>query len=161
MGVLRRAANEFLSHRRLAVAGVSRDGAHAANLVYRRLRDEGYEVFALNPSAAEVEGDRCYHALAEIPGGVEGVVIVTPPDAAPGVVRECAQAGVPRVWLHRSFGQGSVSPEAVALCEREGISVLDGACPMMFLEPVDLGHRCIRWVLGATGKLPDADEYQA
>lgn len=161
MSALQEAAAEFLSHRRLAVAGVSRDGAHAANALFRRLRDEGYQVYALNPNADEVEGGACYHALAEIPGGVEGVVIATPPAAAAGVVRECADAGVPRVWLHRSFGAGSVSAEAVALCEQQGIAVLDGGCPMMFLDPVDVGHRCMRWLLGAVHKLPEASTYAA
>lgn len=159
MKSLQEAASEFLSHRRIAVAGVARDGASAANIVYRRLRSERYEVFPLNPHAEEVEGDRCYHSLAEIPGGVEGVVIGTPSTAATDVVRECIEAGVRRVWLHRSFGTGSVSDDAVALAEREGIAVIAGACPMMFLQPVDLPHRCVRWVLGATGKLPAAEAY--
>jgi uncharacterized protein len=69
-------------------------------------------------------------------------------------VRDCVAAGVQRIWLHRSFGTGSVSDEAVALAEREGLRVIAGACPMMFLQPVDLPHRCMKWVLGATGKLP-------
>jgi len=56
---LRTAAEEFLSHRRIAVAGVARNGASAANYVYQRLREIGYEVYPVNPNAAEVEGDRC------------------------------------------------------------------------------------------------------
>lgn len=99
MESLREAASEFLSHPRIAVAGVARDGASAANIVYRRLR-------------------------------------------------------------YRSFGTGSVSAEAVALAEREGLAAIAGACPMMFLQPVDLGHRCMRWMLGATGKLPAAGAYE-
>jgi uncharacterized protein len=155
MTELKRAALEFLSHRRLAVAGVARDGANPANLIYRRLRRDGYEVFPVNPSASEVEGDVCYASVSGIPGGADGVVIATPPGATAGVVEECAAAGIPRVWIHRSFGTGSVSGEAVAACERHGIEVIAGACPMMFLDPVDVGHRCMRWLLGATGKLPD------
>jgi uncharacterized protein len=154
MESLKLAAADFLAQDRLAVTGVSRDGAHVANLVYRRLRERGYTVFALNPNADEVEGDRCYHALADIPGGVAGVFIATRPELAPAVVRECAAEGVPRVWMHRSFGTGSVSAEATAIGESAGIRVIAGACPMMFIEPVDIGHRCMRWLLGATGKLP-------
>jgi uncharacterized protein len=154
MDSLKLAAADFLAQERLAVAGVSRDGAHVANLVYRRLRERGYTVFALNPNADEVEGDRCYHSLSDIPGGVTGVFIATRPESAPEVVRQCAAAGVPRVWMHRSFGTGSVSAEAAAIGESAGIRVIAGACPMMFIEPVDIGHRCMRWLLGATGKLP-------
>jgi uncharacterized protein len=156
MQELKAAAAEFLSYRRLAVCGVARDGGNPANLIYRRLRDDGYEVLPVNPSADAVEGDRCFHSVMEIPGVVEGVVIATPPEAALSVVEECVAAGVPRVWIHRSFGAGSVTAEAVAACRAAGIAVIAGACPMMFLDPVDLGHRCMRWILGTTGKLPKA-----
>jgi uncharacterized protein len=159
MNDLRRAAADFLAQRRIAVAGVARDGGSAANVVYRRLREKGYEVFALNPSANEVEGDRCYASVGAVPGGVDGVVIGTPPQSGEPVVRDCLAAGVPRVWFHRSFGTGSVSADAVALAEREGLAVIAGACPMMFIEPVDPAHRCMRWVLGAIGRLPDTTAY--
>lgn len=160
MHSLQAAAADFLSHRRLAVAGVSRKGDTAANGIYRALRDAGYRVFPLNPNAAEVEGDPCFPSVGAIPGGVDGVIVATHPDVAAEVVRECALLRVPRVWLHRSFGQGSVSEEAVELARSEGLDVIDGACPLMFLEPVDLGHRCIRWILNARHRLPRADAYE-
>jgi uncharacterized protein len=156
MQELKAAAAEFLSYRRLAVCGVARDGRNPANLLYRRFRGDGYDVVPVNPSADAVEGDQCFASVMEIPGVVDGVVIATPPETALSVVEECVAAGVPRVWIHRSFGAGSVSEEAVAACRAAGIAVIAGACPMMFLEPVDLGHRCMRWILGATGKLPEA-----
>jgi uncharacterized protein len=151
---LKEAAAEFLAQRRIAVCGVSRAGDVAANVVYRRLREDGYEVFAVNPGADEVEGDRCYRSLRDVPGGVDGVVIGTPPGATADVVRESAELGIPRVWVHRSFGTGSSSPEAVTVARDAGIELLDGGCPMMFLEPVDLGHRCMRWLLARMGRLP-------
>ena len=157
---LARAAAEFLAQRRIAVAGVSRAQPNAANTIYRRLRTAGYEVFACNPNAEQVEGDVCYHSIGDIDGPLDGVVIATHPDAALAVARDCVQRGVPRVWLHRSLGAGSVSSEAVAFCEANGIAVIDGGCPLMFIQPVDLGHRCIRWVLDMTGKLPDGEKYR-
>src|SRR5512139_2256868 len=93
---------EFLSGKRLAVVGVSRDTGQPANAVYRRLRDSGYEVFAVNPNASEVEGARCYADLASVPGAIDGVMIVTHPDMSAAVVRQCAERGVRRVWFHRS-----------------------------------------------------------
>jgi predicted CoA-binding protein len=160
MSNLAAAAAEFLAQRRIAVAGVSRDQPNAANVIYRRLRTDGYDVFAVNPAADVVEGDRCYHSLAEIEGGVDAVVVGTHPDVSLAVVEACAAAGVPRVWLHRGIGEGSVSAEAVRYCEKHDIAVIAGACPMMFLEHADLGHRCIGWVLGKLGRLPDAHEYE-
>jgi predicted CoA-binding protein len=159
MESLREAARDFLAHRRVAVVGVSRGGDTAANVIYRRMRRDGYEVFAVNPNATEVEGDPCWPALDALPDGVETVVVGTPPDAAAEVVAACARAGVRRVWLHRSFGTGSVDPAAVELARRHGMAVLAGGCPMMYLDPVDPAHRCFRWLLGATGKLPDGRDY--
>jgi uncharacterized protein len=154
MADLREAVGEFLSRKQLAVAGVSRDGNLPANLIFRKLRDAGYEVFPVNPNASEVEGAACYPDLASVPAALEGVIVATPPGAAEGLVRECADLGIPRVWMHRSLGTGSVSTAALELCLREGIAVIPGSCPMMFVEPVDLGHRCFRWLLGGLGKLP-------
>jgi uncharacterized protein len=159
MTTVREAADEFLAQRRIAVAGVSRDSKQLANLIYRRLRDTGHEVFAVNPNTGEVEGDDCYPSVSAIPDGVDGVVIVTPPEAAPGTVRECAAAAVPRVWLHRGVGPGSASAEAVEFCHEHGISVIPGGCPNMFGATADPGHKCLRAMLRATGKLPRRIEY--
>ena len=151
---LRDAARDFLAQDRLAVAGVSRDPKQPANLIYRRLRDTGHQVFAVNPNAEEVEGDACYASVADIPGGVDGVVIVTPANASPAVVEDCAAAGVPRVWLHRGIGAGSLSEDAVAACRRHGIAVIPGGCPNMFGATSDPGHRGMLRMLQLTGKVP-------
>lgn len=145
----------FLAQKRIAVAGVSRnpDGA-VANFIYRKLRDTGYEVFPINPNAESVEGDHCYADLKSIPQPVDGVFIATTPQAAEQIVRECAAAGVSRVWMHRSFGTGSVSDAAVKFCDENKITVIAGGCPMMFCQPVDFGHKCMRWILKWSGSLP-------
>lgn len=149
------AATAFLACRRIAVTGVSRSPAnHGANIVYRRLRDSGYEVFAVNPNADVVEGEPCFADLRSIPGGVEAVVIGTRPEAAEQTVRECAQMGITQVWMHRAFGGGSVSDAAAEYGRSHGITVIDGGCPLMF-EPIsDPGHRVIRRVAMLTGKMP-------
>jgi predicted CoA-binding protein len=145
---------EFLAGRRIVVAGVSRSTGQAANAVFRKLRAAGYEVLPVNPAASEVEGAGCYPDLASIGGRVDGVVIATHPDAAIEVVRQCGAAGVKHVWFHRSFGQGSVSREAVRECEARSIACIVGGCPLMYCEPVDLAHRCMRWMLRLRGRVP-------
>jgi len=154
MRELERAANDFLSQRRIAVAGVSRNSKETANLIFRKLRDSGHEVFPINPKAAEVEGAACYPDLASLPVKVDGLMIVTPPSAAKTLVDQCAALGISRVWMHRSFGSGSVSGEAVQACRQHGIHVIAGACPLMFCKPVDFGHKCIHWIARLTGQLP-------
>ena len=155
MITMKEAANEFLSHKRVAVTGVSRTpGGHGSNVVYKRLRERGYDVFAVNPNAEEVEGDRAYRDLRSIPGGVEGVVIGTRPEHADETMRECAELGITRVWMHRGPGAGSVSKTATAYGREHGITVIDGGCPCMFGPTADLGHKAMRLVFGLGGNVP-------
>jgi uncharacterized protein len=115
MPSIKDAATEFLAKRRIAVNGVSRTPeSHGGNVVYKRLRERGYEVYAVNPNADQVEGDRCYPDLRSIPGGVDAVVIATRPETAEETMRECAELAIKHVWMHRSFGAGSVSETATA-----------------------------------------------
>lgn len=145
---------EFLRGTRFAVAGVSRQPDQAANAVFRKLRDAGYEAFPVNPNASEVDGVTCYPDLASIPGPLDGVVVATHPKVAAELVRQCADKGARRVWFHRSFGEGSVSDEAVRECETRGLHCIVGGCPMMYCEPVDVGHRCMRWWLRRRKRIP-------
>jgi predicted CoA-binding protein len=145
---------EFLSGKRIAVAGVSRDSGQAANAVYRKLKTAGYEVFAVNPNATELEGSMCYPDLAALPEPVDGVVIATHPDVAVSVVRQCVEHGIRRLWFHRSFGDGSVSEAAIRECVAGGIDPIVGGCPLMYCEPIDLGHRCMRWWLHWQRRVP-------
>jgi predicted CoA-binding protein len=150
--------DDFLAQKRIAVAGVSHDNSQhpAANLIYQRLKTTGHDVFPVNPNMPTFEGDRCYPDLRSIPDGVEGVVIVTRPETTERIVRDCADAGVPRVWMHESMVKGSsVSTDAVEFCREHDISVIGGACPMMFGPGVDFGHTCMRWMMKLTGRLPE------
>lgn len=144
---------EFLGGRRIAVAGVSRAPGSAANLVFRKLRDSGYEVFPVNPRAAEVEGETCFPDLASVPAELDGVVVATHPDVSIEVVRQASERKVPLVWFHRSFGGGSVSDAAVRECASRGIRCIVGGCPLMYCEPVDFGHRCMRTWLSWRGRI--------
>lgn len=149
------AASEFLASRRIAVTGVSHaPTGHGSNAVYTWLRDKGYEVFAVNPNVSEVEGDPTYPDLHAIPGGVDAVVIATAPQHAQGTMEEAADLGIGRVWMHRSFGAGSVSTTAANWGREHGITVIDGGCPLMFHPEGDKGHRLMCRVLTWTGKVP-------
>jgi predicted CoA-binding protein len=155
MPSIKDATSDFLAHERIAVTGVSREPkSHAANLVYTRLRDRGYDVFAVNPNADEVEGDPAYDDLSSIPGGVEAVVVGTRPEAAEETVRECADLGIVHVWMHRGPGAGSVSSAAAEYGRRHGITVIEGGCPCMFGRTADAGHKAMRFVFTLTGNVP-------
>ena len=147
------AASEFLAHKRVAVTGVSREPkSHGSNTVYKRLRERGYDVFAVNPNAKEVEGDRSYKDLRSIPGGVDAVVIGTRPQRAETTMQECAELGIKHVWMHWGAGASSVSEAATVYGREHGITVIDGGCPLMFGPTADFGHKVIRRVLA--GRVP-------
>ena len=156
MSTLKEAVKDFLSQKRIAVVGVSGTRNIQANRIYRKFREGGYQVFAVNPNAKNVEGDPCYPDLKSIVGGVDGVFIITRPNVTEKVAGQCVEAKVPRVWMHRSHRLmgNSVSETAVRLCRENGITVIPGACPMMFLKPVDFPHLCLRGTLRLIGALP-------
>jgi uncharacterized protein len=155
VATVKEAVSEFLAKKRIAVTGVSRKPqGHGSNVVYQRLRARGYQVFAINPNADSVEGDRCYESLKSVPGGVEAVVIGTKPETADATMRECVELGIKHVWMHRGPGPGSVSSSATEYGRRHGVTVIDGGCPCMFEPTADFGHKVARVVLTATGAVP-------
>ena len=154
MQTIAEAASEFLAKKRIAVTGVSRHAkSHGSNTVYKRLRDRGYDVFAVNPNANVVEGDRSYDDLRSIPGGVDAVVIATRPEFAEKTMRECAELGIKHVWMHWGSGGSSVSATATEFGRRNGITVIDGGCPLMFGPTADFGHKVMRRLY--SGRVPN------
>lgn len=144
----------FLSSKRIAVAGVSRSGDQPANAIFRKLRDAGHDVVPINPQASQLEDVACYPDLASVPGEIDALMVVAHPDVAEDLVRQANARGIRQIWFHRSFGAGSISASALNACSALGIRPIVGGCPLMFCEPVDLGHRCMRWWLGWRGRVP-------
>lgn len=143
------------NNKRIAFFGTSRSGQATGNGIYKTFRDKGYEVFAIHPEADEIEGDKAYQNLVDVPGGVDAAVVVTSPKQTLEVIKACHAAGVNDVWIHYNplFGKGmsSVSEEAVAFGQENNMNMIDGGCPMMFF---DILHKCMRWTLGTMKKLP-------
>jgi uncharacterized protein len=155
MQTMKQAAAEFLAGKRVAVTGVSRKPqGHGSNVVYQRLRQRGYEVFAVNPDANDVAGDTCYRNLKSVPTHLDWVVIGTKPETADATMRECADLGIKRVWMHRGPGAGSVSHSAAEYGRQHGITVIEGGCPCMFDPTADPGHMAMRFVFTLMGDVP-------
>jgi acyl-CoA synthetase (NDP forming) len=153
-------AESFLAQKRIAIVGASRSNG-TGKAIFKALRERGHEAIPVNPNADSIDGETCYPTLSAVPGGVGAAVIVTRPEVTDQVARECVEAGVQHVWMHHNslFGAGSssVSPDATAYLREHGVSVIPGGCPLMFGEKADAGHRCMRWLLGVMGKLPQPE----
>ena len=157
MATVAEATADFLAQKRIAIAGVSRNAkAHSGNAVYDRLRSRGYEVFAVNPNADEIDGKPCFRSLAAIPDGVDAVVIATAPDAAADVIADCERLGITRAWMPLLVRRRSVSEEAALAGRKAGMTVIAGGCPLMFEPTADVGHKCMRWVIRFTSAKPTA-----
>lgn len=144
---------DFFAQKRIAVCGLSRSKDSGAGAVYLKLRNHGYQVFPVHPSAESLHGDECYPNLSAISGGVDAVFIMNSPDVSEAIVYEAAKLGIKRVWMHNNtMMPSSVSEAAVAHCHANNISVIAVGCPMMFLEP-DFFHSCMRWIIRTTGRM--------
>ena len=132
---------DFLGQKRVAIAGVSRQEKDFSRALFRELRSRGYDVVPVNPEAREIEGAACFARVSDISPIVDSVLVMTPAPLTDAIVHDCATAGVRRVWLYRAGGKGAVTAEAVRFCEDNGISVIPGECPMMFLPGGAWFHR--------------------
>jgi uncharacterized protein len=135
------AIRNFLGQKRLAVVGVSHEPRDFSRTVFRALRERGYEAIPVNPRVSDIDGERCFPRVQDVEPPVGGALLMTNSNVTETIVRDCIVAGVKRIWMFRAAGKGSVTPEAVQLCEANGIAVVPGECPMMFLRDAGWVHR--------------------
>jgi len=145
---------DFLSRRRLAVVGVSRNPHDFTRTVFREFLKRGYDAVPVHPGVEAIEGHPCFARLSEVQPPVDAALLLTRPEVTDEVVRDCAAAGVTQVWMHRATGAGAVSSQAVAFCETHGIRVVAGECPLMFLPDGSWFHRLHRFLRRMTGRCP-------
>jgi uncharacterized protein len=142
---------EFLAHERLALVGASHDPKHFSRAVMRAFSAKGYEVMPVNRRHADIGGRRAYFDLQSLPGRVSAALVMVPPTDSAAVVRDAIAAGVSHLWFHKGAGQSSSNPEALRLAVEHGLTVIDGECPLMFLEPrgVHAAHAAVSRLSGA------------
>lgn len=145
---------DFLAQKRIAVVGVSRRERDFNRILFRDLRKRGYDAVPVNPNASELDGARCYSSVREISPPVDGALLMIPARASADAVRDCVEAGVKRVWLYKAAGAGAVSAEAVAVCEKSGVNLVNGRCPYMFFSPPPFPHNLHGAILKLFGKYP-------
>jgi predicted CoA-binding protein len=149
-----RDVEDFLGLHRIAMVGVSRDPNDFSRKLFREMCDRGYDMVPVNLVAEEIDGRNCFQCLQAVKPPVEGVLGMTPFYETIRVVRDCAEAGIRRVWLYRAGGKGAVSPEAIEFCKENGIQVVDGHCPFMFLPATAFPHRAHGFLLKITRRYP-------
>ena len=152
---------DFLAQRRIAMIGVSRDPSDFSRTLFREMSGRGYDMVPVNPAAKEIEGRHCFADVQRIQPTPDAALLMTSASATPQAVRECAEAGVRRIWMYRAAGQGAVNPEAVAFCRENKMLLVEGHCPYMFLPKTQFVHRIHGFALRVFGRYPRECERRA
>ena len=150
----------FLAQKSIAVVGVSNKRETGCNLNYKKFKENGYRVYAVNPHISRYNGEPCYPDLNSLPEKPDGVFIMTNPKITEKVVQQCVSLGIKHVWMHCLMGtkpglysrKTSVSQTAVEMCRSNGIAVIPGTCPNQFLKP-DFTHSIMHWLWKTCGFL--------
>ena len=145
---------DFLSLHRIAMVGVSRDAKDFSRSLFHDLSSKGYDMVPVNPAMSELDSKRCFARVQDIQPPVEGALIMTAARDTERIVQDCAQAGIRSLWMYRAGGEGSVNPSAAAFCRSQGIHLVEGYCPYMFLPHTPFFHRIHGFILKLTGGYP-------
>ncbi len=151
MNKLDNLVQDFLAQKTIAVVGVSDKRETGCNLSYKKFKENGYKVYAVNPRLSTYDGQPCYADLKAIPEKVDAVFVLASPKVTEQIVQQCVDLGVKHVWMHcmmgtrpgLAAGMTSVSQPAVEMCKANGIAVIPGSCPNQFLK-ADFGHATMR-----------------
>ncbi len=145
---------EFLQRKRFAAIGVSRNPKDFTRTLFEEFRKRGYDVVPVNPNVSSIGDVPCYARLQDISPPVEGVLLLTRPEVTDDIADQCIQAGVRQVWMYRAMGTGAVSLRAIVACQLNGIDVIAGECPFMFLPQTGIPHRVHGFCRKLIGRFP-------
>ena len=145
---------DFLAQKRIAMVGISRERRSDSAVIFEELSRRGYDVVPVNPNIQEALGHRCFARVQDIQPPVQAALLMTAPEETDMGVTDGAVAGIPRIWMYRGVGKGSVSSKAIAYCQERGIAVIPGECPFMFLPGTGAVHRFHGFLRKLTGHYP-------
>jgi acyl-CoA synthetase (NDP forming) len=122
----------FFEPSSVAVVGASRSPIKFGHFLLMNLLDLGFKgkVYAVNPNAEEVLGQKTYPSVNSIPGDVELAAIIVPAPLVPEVMRDCAKKGVKGVVIcssgfREAGGDGiELEREIVEIARKAGIRIL-------------------------------------
>jgi predicted CoA-binding protein len=144
----------FLSHKRIAMVGISRNPQDFSAKLFEEFCRHGYDMVPVNPAALEIHARPCFACLQDVQPPIHAALMMTAPAVTETVVHDCAEAGINIVWMYRAAGKGAVSDQAIRLCREHGIQVIPGECPFMFLPETAGFHRFHGFVRKITGRYP-------
>lgn len=151
---IRHKIDQFLSQKRFAMIGVSRDPKHFSRSLYNEFLKNGYDVVPVNVNAETIDGQQSHPHVADILPPVDSALIITPHERTEQAVRECQAAGVQLVWLYGVSEMKDTNDSILEFCNENNIDVIPGYCPFMFLPETAFFHRFHGFLFKMVGKYP-------
>ena len=111
----------------VAIVGATDNPAKYGAVIYRDLKRKGYEVFAVNPHRATVDGDPAYPDLESLPVTPTVVNFVVPAPQTLKVLEEARSLGIDNVWVQ----PGAESPAVLTYLQEHGFNYLANSCIMV------------------------------
>ena len=142
--------DSFLSPKKMAIVGVSRNPKKFGRVVYEELKKKGFTVYGVNPHTESLNGDPCYPDIRSLPEEVDRVFIVTPPEETAESVRQALDRGIRNIWIQ----QRSDSGEALDLLKDKEVNLIHNRCILMFAAPVRGAHKFHRFLSRLFGNYP-------
>ncbi|MFC2137589.1 CoA-binding protein [Bacteroidota bacterium] len=142
--------NDFLTPKKMAIAGVSRNPKKFGYQVYQELLKKDFQILPINPKADKIGDAQCYKDVTSLPDGTENLYIVTPKSNTTDIVKQAIDKKIKRIWVQ----QMSDNPEAIQLAQNSDIELIYKKCILMFAEPVNGPHKFHRFFAKIFGRLP-------
>jgi hypothetical protein len=106
--------------RTVAVVGASADRRKFGNKAVRAFDAQGWRVFPIHPSAAEIEGHRAYASVVDVPEALDMATMYVRPEVGLTLLGDLARKGIPEIWLN----PGAESDALLAEADRRGLRVI-------------------------------------
>ena len=153
----RESIDSFLSHRRIAMVGVSRNGKDFSRMLFKDLIKRGYDIVPVNPKSTDIGGKQCFARIQDISPKVDAALLLTAPEVTEQIVKDCNEAGITKIWMQAGVGMGAASQTAIDYCNENGINAITGNCVFMFLPDSGFIHKFHGFIKKLTGSYPKSE----
>lgn len=117
---------EILKLKSIAVVGLSKDSNKPAHYVPKYMKEKGYKIIPVNPTATEILGEKCYKNLVEVPESIDIVNVFRPSQEALPIVKDAIKKKVKVIWMQEGITNEEAAQEAV----KNGLNVIMDKCIM-------------------------------
>ena len=132
--------NILLSAKTVASVGLSSNSQKESYGIVSYLKEQGYRVIPVNPTADEILGEKSYPDLESIPEKIDVVQVFRKPEDVPPVVDSAIKIGAKAVWMQ----EGIVHEAAAQKAREAGLQVVMDAC-MRVTHRRLIGEKLIRF----------------